>query len=451
MNLSSRASVGLVRLPGLLRQRFVAYLREMWLSLRLDMAELAPAYRRLARLGYGLALFLILALVVFDLVGADLPRSDFLSSGYQRTLHLSVPVAAPPIYLLGWVIGWALVLTGASDCPKRIFLPVAVYFVLAWLSGSGIAYSEGSTGFLFWLLPLLLLAARAVSGRLSFWHNRPSLEFLLWACLLAAFPLTQGGGSTAQASSVYSSLAGVYIAGLPFWFWLGVDGAGGVLQTANGLLGSLRQALGARLERLAVPMAGLLTALALLLTFTDRTLWLMPVVLLALVLAVWGVARLRGRGPAQPWYFLLWMVFSAFVFAFFLDLTVKDVDTDVNSIALRLAGLPPSAVFGLLLLYDIFTAGTRFAGVDGRWLPRRGRVLIYLGVIVLSAAFTFLALNVYDLERSAPHDLVVRNISFVTYLGFVVGGLWLLIARARRVWREPASLHSTGEPHERTE
>jgi len=435
-------SVGLLRLPDFLRQRFTTYLREMRESLRLDLADFSPAYRRLALIGYGLAIFLIVALVVFELAGANLSRIVFTSSGYQRTLQLSVPVATPSIYLLSWVAGWALVLTGASDCRNRIFLPIAAYFTLAWLSGSGIANTEGSGGFLLWLLPLLLLFARIVSGRLVIWHARPGLEFLLWAILLAAFPLTRGSEDAKVAASVYSSLAGVYIVGLPFWFWLGVDGADGILQSANGMLGALRQTLGNRQDRLAGGLTGLLVGLALVLTFVDRGLWMLPVVVVLLALAAVGLARLRGRGPTMPLRFLLWVAFSAFVFAFFLDLAVKEIDTDVNSIVLHLAGLPPGAVFGLLLLYDICTAGTRFAGVDGRWLPRRGRILIYLGAIVLSAAFAFLALNVYDMERSAPHDLVVRNISVVTYAGLVLGGLWLLLARSRHVWREAASLSS---------
>jgi hypothetical protein len=436
-------SAGLLRLPGFLRQRFAAYLREMGASLRLDLADFSPAHRRLALVGYGLAIFLIVALVVFELAGTSLSRIEFTSSGYQRTLQLSVPVAMPSIYLLGWVAGWALVLTGASDCRNRIFLPIAAYFTLAWLSGSGIAYAEGSGGFLLWLLPLLLLAARSVSGRLALWHAHPGLEFLLWAISLAAFPLTRGGEDAQLAASVYSSLAGVYIVGLPFWFWLGVDGADGILQSANGLLGVLRQTLGSRLDRLAAGLTGLLVGLALLLTFVDRWLWVLPVVAVMLALAAVGLARLRGRGPSQLWRFLLWVALSAFVFAFFLDLAVKEIDTNINSIVLHLAGLPPGAVFGLLLLYDICTAGTRFAGVDGRWLPRRGRVLIYLGAIVLAAAFAFLALNIYDMERGAPHDLVVRNISVVTYAGLVLGGLWLLVARGRRAWREKPSPSST--------
>lgn len=433
---SPTPTAGLRRLPDFLRQRFTAYLREMWASLRLNMADLPPAYRRLALIGYGLALLLIVAMVVFEMAGENLTRIQFSTSGYQRTLGLSVPVAMPSIYLLSWVIGWALLLTGASDCRNRVFLPVALYFTLAWLSGSGIANAQGSEGFLLWLLPLLLVFARAVSGRLTVWHTRPGLEFLLWVVLLAAFPLTWGrGDDVTLAASTYTSLAGVYIVGLPFWFWLGVDGADGILQIANALLETLRQALGSKQDRWAAGLTGLVVGLAFVLIFVDRGLWALSVVIVLLALATVGLARLRGRGPALPWRFLLWVAFSAFIFTLFLDLAVKEIDTDVNSIVLHLAGLPPGAVFGLLLLYDICTAGTRFAGVDGCWLPRRGRVLIYLGAIVLSAAFAFLALNIYDVERSAPHDLVVRNIGVVTYGGLVLGGLWLLIARSRGVWR----------------
>lgn len=432
---------GPAALPGLLRRRVVAYLQEMWASLRLDLADLPPAYRRLALLGYGLALLLILALGLFELVGAWLPRTEFATSGYERTLHLSVPAAAPPLYLLGWVVGWALLLTGASDCRKRIFLPIGAYFTLVWLAGSGIANAEGNSGFLLWLLPLLLLGLRAVSGRLAFWRSAPGLEFLLWAAALAAYPLSRGSDGPTQAATLYTSLAGVYIAGLPFWFWLGADGAGGVLQTANGLLAALGQALGERLERLTGRLVGLLAGVSLLLAFVDRPLWALPVGLLLLGLAGVGIGRMLGRGPDSPRRYLLWLIFCAFVFTAFLDLTINDIDTDVNSIALRLAGLPPGISFGLLLLYDIFTAGARFAGADGRRLPRRSRVLIYLGVIVLAAAFTFLALHVYDVERSAPHDLVARNIGTVTLGGLVVGGLGLLLVRGRRLWRvAPASI-----------
>lgn len=435
-SVTSATTAGLAALPRLLRRRVVAYLQEMWASLRLDLAGLSPAYRRLALLGYGLALLLILALGLVEMAGAGLPRTQFATSGYQRALHLSVPSLAPPLYLLGWVVGWALLLTGASDCPKRIFLPVGAYFTLVWLGGSGIASAEGNSGFLLWLLPLLLLGLRALSGRLAFWHNAPGLEFLLWAAALAAYPLSRGSDGPTQAATLYTSLAGVYIAGLPFWFWLGADGAGGVLQTANGLLAALGQALGERLRQLSGWLVGLLAGVSLLLAFVDRPLWALALGLLLLGLVGVGIGRLLGRGPGSARRYLLWLIFCAFVFTLFLDLAIHEIDTDVNSIALRLAGLPPGISFGLLLLYDIFTAGARFAGTDGRRLPRRSRVLIYLGVIVLAAAFTFLALNVYDVDAGAPHDLVARNIGTVTLGGLVLGGLALLLVRGRRLWRD---------------
>jgi hypothetical protein len=141
--------------------------------------NLPPGHRLLVLGGYAAMLALIVPsllsglfrspVVFFESTVTDLPASI---CGFS----LAVSVAA-------FVIGWAFLLTGASDSGRRIFLPTVtiwlfqVYLVAGLVNaGFGVLVLVGGLGLLF------LVARTAHSNR---WMRWPIAEFLGWLTLTA--------------------------------------------------------------------------------------------------------------------------------------------------------------------------------------------------------------------------------------------------------------------------
>ena len=71
---------------------------------------------------------------------------------------------------------------------------------------------------------------------------------------------------------------------------------------------------------------------------------------------------------------------------------------DFAELLLKMTGIfPPLLLFVGLTTYNLFGMGVAFTGVDGRILPRRARVLLYFGTLILVVATMLFLSN----ERNA--------------------------------------------------
>ena len=104
-------------------------------------------------------------------------------------------------------MGWALLLTGASDCRRRVFLPVVCLFIFEVLILNGGARAPLALTVLVLGLILLVVVARLLAPSLRYWREFAMVEFLFWAVivgLLTAYPWLSSG----EVSRVVESLSG---------------------------------------------------------------------------------------------------------------------------------------------------------------------------------------------------------------------------------------------------
>jgi hypothetical protein len=111
------------------------------------------------------------ATALLELSNAGLPGVEFRSESLDKVLR--VPVPAMFFAGLSLVLGWAFLLTGASDCRRRMFLPVAFLFLNQWIL---FAPAEGALAPLIGLGGILLIGAvtwlHFFNRRWTYWRNR---------------------------------------------------------------------------------------------------------------------------------------------------------------------------------------------------------------------------------------------------------------------------------------
>ena len=148
-----------------------------------DLRNLPWGLRLLAVLGYASVALMLAATLFLDLSGNRLQGVEFQSEALSATMR--VPVLALVFSSLSLALGWTFVLTGASDCRRRVFLPVAALFLVQWVL---FAPAEGALAPLIGLGGMLLIGAVAwahsFSRRSVLWSNLPLIEFAAWLALM---------------------------------------------------------------------------------------------------------------------------------------------------------------------------------------------------------------------------------------------------------------------------
>ncbi len=95
--------------------------------------------------------------------------------------------------------------------------------------------------------------------------------------------------------------------------------------------------------------------------------------------------------------------------------------------------LPAAFIFVGLAAYDVMNFGVRYANVDGRLMPRTGRVLMYFGSILLVAAYVMFYLNTETIRTGEPQESVNLFIDGPFIFGVIFLGLpYLLWTAAKR-------------------
>ena len=93
----------------------------------IDLEGLPRSVRVLAILGYVGVIMLLAATLALELFGDQMSGVRFVSSTAEE--YIQLPIAAIVVSNLSFVTGWAFILTGASDCRRRVLLPIVLLFV----------------------------------------------------------------------------------------------------------------------------------------------------------------------------------------------------------------------------------------------------------------------------------------------------------------------------------
>ncbi len=151
---------------------YVVPLREAFI----DFKGLSLSLRILAVLGY-VAVFALLALtLLFDLFRNYLAMVTYVPYGDQPAAR-QVPFVVMIACGLSIALGWAYVLTGATDCRRRVFFPIVALFVvqLIFLAPINIL--------LLWcctapMLVAALVGAHFFTASKRYWRDFPIVEFV---------------------------------------------------------------------------------------------------------------------------------------------------------------------------------------------------------------------------------------------------------------------------------
>ena len=391
----------------------------------IDLSGMPRGVRVLAVLGYASVATSLVAVLLIELFGGGMPSVRY----YKYTdAHVLVPIPAMVVSSLACVLGWALLLTGASDCRRRVFLPTVGLFLLQLFLLLSSAAATGSGILVMWGLALPLVALPVgihfFTPRLSHWRDFPVLEFCIWAAVASVFVACTWFLSETRADVAPALEAGflpLFLLLIPFWILLALEVVDVTADLSRLAVSGLRRSLSERvLSVLAMPTLLAWPLLPVVLwVLTGDPLWslgLLPSTLLVIAATVLLVSRrwtIRAAATLLALEFALFVTTPGILMAF--------GGNDLLSLTLSATGLiPPAVLFSGLVAYDVFNFGVRFASTDGHVMPRTGRTLMYFGVAMLVMSYALLDLNMKCEGASCSGDLS----SFVTDL-FAVSILYL--------------------------
>jgi hypothetical protein len=400
----------------------------------------------LTLLGYISVVSLLIVQLFLDLYGGRLPHVRFHDVGGQL---LSVPLPGIVFSTLAFVLGWAFLLTGASDCRRRVFLPIVGVFVFNLLVLSPYARVSGyemEGGTTLWGLLAVLLVGVPVTihfftRRTRYWRDAPLLEFAAWLAVVLVFTALLFTRDNLQVVAVHLFMTFYFLAliGGLFFFLSGLEVAGFAVSATRGIVMWLSYRLPSWVIHVLVipPTLALLFLLNVALVGAGSLLFgsgntvpgsqtgglaLLVVSLFCALPLLWGLRTLVAR----RWTIRATRTLLAYTCAFFVVLAgiwlAARTGGDFTWATLSaINALPPGLIFVGLMTLDVLNFGVRFANTEGRILPRTGRVTLYFGFALLMICFALFFLNL----RAAPTGKTETSLQELNYASFALGAIFL--------------------------
>lgn len=352
--------------------------------------------------------------------------------------QVSIPLLGLGAATLTFTVGWAYLLAGAARSRLWVFLLVGASGVLqAIILASAMAESRAGMlvyGFLllavvalgfgsYFLLRRLRRRAWAGGGEIAWWLGLPAVfVILMWI---------GGESNTAVASSFAVSVGTIFILAAFYWLYLSLSVVDLGVGVGRWVIGGVRMLIPPQMAR------WLILAFLLLKPFVSFALFAITEfsflaldIFASLILAVVALVLLPlRRYSSTAAYILASLSLALMVVAYALELATSG--SDFSSLILDRTGIvSPLVSFVLLTLWDMASAGARFANSDGKNLPRTGRMLLYIGGLILAAT----AMLFYT-AAGDPSLQELSNNTLVAGLG-TLGLLYLVFI----VWRRRETL-----------
>ncbi len=358
----------------------------------IDLRGLPLGIKLLTIGGYLSVFFLLLMVLLFEIIGDDLPSIQFSFPGDPR--NISLPLAVMAIAVLFFIVGWVYLLTGAGMAKARIFLSVLALFSFQLFMIVGVSQSVFPIAgeFIFFLAFLIVYA---LTYRTKFWRNFPLLHFGGWLGVILFFMILGVGTAMTDsmiAASLVTNFYVIMLITLIFWVFLGLD-----IMNLGITIGRSLTIIARRF--LPFPALSALTVFILLvhpaivlsaLTLTKNWGWWFVDLILSVPLVL---------GASFVWLMHRWNTAAAATFlslsfaspVAFLGVSMAFNGSDVVELLLALTGIfPPLLLFVSLTTYNLMGTGVTFTGVDGRVMPRGARILLYFGTVILVVTFMLL-------------------------------------------------------------
>jgi hypothetical protein len=436
------------RILGLLRRALLLLTSPLREAL-IDFEGLSLSLRLMAILGY-VSVFVLLALTL--LLESFSDRLYFVSYSYETDDAIvtnQVPFLVLLVSGLSFALGWAYILTGATDCRRRVFLPLAALFALQLIlffpAGNGMCvWACAAPAFL-----VLLVGSHFFTQTKKFWRDYPLVEFALWFCVLLFF-LGLFWFSRQSGETLASDFSGIFsVFGLinaPLWFFFGLGLIDVAIDIGRAVVTTLRKLFpGEFLRALTVFLILVRPVVALFIFTTNQQDTLLGDTLLldSLLAPLPLLALTAGLALARRWTtrsatIILALSFASPVFMAFIVPAVRGGEvSDLLDVLLGGLGIfPPLLLFVLLMAHSVLSLGVSFAEKDGQYIPRSGRILLGFGFALLVTGFTIFSVNVRDVSGQLDQSFQEATDAFFG-LGVISLGLpyllWILWRRRDRL------------------
>jgi hypothetical protein len=413
----------------------------------IDFEGLSLSLRILAVLGYVSVFVLLLLTLLLDLFRDRLTLVRYYPSVEEIAREIPFPVLI--ISSLCFALGWAYILTGATDCRRRVFLPVAGLLALQLF----LFLPQGNAMFLWFCaappLVLVLVGSYFFTRAKQFWRDYPLVEFFLWGCVLLFFVALfwlSGQSISDAAKNIGGIVDFISVLNVPLWVFFGlgiVDIAISVGRTVATTLrrffpGEILRALAVFFVLVRPAIAILVLALNQLETALGGILFLDSVVsTLPLLALIVGLALFR-RWSTRSASIVTSLSFAslAFILCIFPALNAQEIFDPMGSPLENLGIFPPLLTFVALMAHNVLSFGSTFADTESKIIPRSGRVLLVFGFVLLAISLTIFSVNVRDATGQLDETFQQATNAFFS-LGLVFLGLpylaWILWRRRDRL------------------
>lgn len=435
-------------------KRAFAWLRELIVTLYIaplretliDFSQLSLSLKILAWGGYAAVSLLLLMTLLFEIFGARLPMVHFTAFEGSELVSKHVPTLVMIVSSLGLTLAWAYIMTGATDCRRRIFLPVLaifgaqLFFMIPFSGLDSDSFVSGLRVLPFCgTAPLLLLAVFGFymrTHRKKAWRDYPLIEFVGWI-IISLYYLMGLWLIAADRKNVAEALVASFhimtFVALPWWFLNGLALIHAALGLGHSLTILLRRLIPNSLLRILVLFIVLVHPTVMLFTtafntspgnpselfialFTDAVL-ATPLILLMLGLMI---AR-RWNTKNAVMLLTLSLALPFFSAGFVAAFSGRELLNPLEMTAEGADSLAPTLVFVLLMAYNVLSLGSAFANKDGESAPRSGRVLLGLGAAILIISGTIFSVNIRDAAGELDQSFRTAIDAFFTVGVFVLG------------------------------
>ncbi|MCX6035049.1 MAG: hypothetical protein NTV38_08750 [Chloroflexi bacterium] len=391
-------------------------LRRSIAGIFIDLQGLPVSLKILTIAGYLAVFGLLFFTLLVELAGDRLPMVEY--SLVEPTMK--VPLVVMAIAGLAFILGWAYLLTGASAARARIFLPVLVLFALQLFMVTSLL------GFFLELLFLIaVLIIYGLTFRTPFWYDLPGLYFFGWLGAVSVIVLLSVGTSATNsevAGALSTNFTMVMLLTLVFWVLLGFSTIDLGIKTGRFFTRIARKFLPfPTFSALIVFVLVIHPAVSLLVVWLSREPFSSPdlvisILLIPSALVVWITRRWSASTAA------VFLALSLAAPVVSVGLYMAFAGKDFTELLLKMTGLfPPTLLFVGLTTYNLFGMGVVFTSVNGRILPKRARLLLYFGTLLLVVACMLFMTN----ERFAETNLVSQDFQQLTNSLFAVSAFFL--------------------------
>ncbi len=385
---------------------------------------------------------------VFAMLGLTLATEVLNERLVRITFEIGNDTKEIPLFvmifsLIGLTTGWAFILTGGTDSRRRIFIPIALIFIVQFLLfmpiNAGGAFLL-AYGFGLLIAVVILFVYLATRGE-AFWDRWPLLEFMLWLGVLG-FMMTMFWFAENQEQRAYAMDANfslLLLLTVIFWALAGLAVIDLSVRVAEIVIVVLRKVFPE--EFLRVLTAALIIARPILTIIaffifgvvldvpSDSIpagailfdmLFIIPLVLvmiLTVVLRKWNTRNaltIMGLSFATP-VMSLGIALSLFGGG-------RDVSDPLEMALAQTGILPDVIVFVGIMALSVLSVGASFSQSDGKYIPRSGRLMLGLGFALLVTTITYYGVNVREI--AAPGEGKVPLEEFVDII-FMLSAVFL--------------------------